>query len=571
MRKACYILKFSPLLTLLGLLAAGCTPTQYAQQADHAAYDAVKDARQKAAIEVAAWSIDYRPYVPAATQATTAPAITVGGKSIPLASTRPSVLTLDDCLEIAFRNSRAFQDQKEDLYKQALVVASAERTWKSPYPQGDITANASRDVVNHGDSVSAAAVSAQPTLVQRFHNGGLLTLGYALTLATDFGGGNSTAVGSLLSADFTQPLLRGAWVDAAYEPIYRLERDLLFSAYQYERFTQTFATDILTQYYQVLRFRDTLENDSTNIVRLKETLAPTKVLVQGGQVSRIEQDQAEQNLLDAQIRYQQDLRNYRDTLDQFKIALGLPVRANLELDYPASLDRLNKAGPLPMPWKEEEAISVAFLTRPDVLTQTAKVRDAGRNVELAADRFLPQLDLELGISAPGTEPREFWRTQFNRHRRFARVNFDYAIDQTDNRDAYRLAIIEQAKAQRDFQQFLDQVRLDVLQSYRNLQVSRSSYDLQVRSVEIAKRRQKLAALQQREGQASARDVLEAEEALRLAQNGLTSAMVDYATLRLRFLSTLGMISVDDKGQIHERQQPTQFDPIQRRYPYVAAP
>lgn len=571
MRKCRYSMKFCPLLTLAGLLAAACTPTQYARQADHAAYDAVQDARRKAALETVSWSIDYRPYQPAATQSATAPAITVNGKALPIGTTQPAVLAMDEALEIAFRNSRAFQDQKEDLYRLALAAASARRTWDYPFPQGDVTASASRDVVNHGSEANAAAVSAQPTLVQRFRSGGLLTLGYALTLATDFTGGDATAVGSLLSADLTQPLLRGAWVDAAYEPLYRLERDLLFAAYAYERFTQTFATDILTQYYQALRQRDALENDAANIVRLKETFALTKVLVQGGQVSRIEQDQAEQNLLDAHIRFQQTRQEYQNALDQFKIALGIPIRASLELDYPGALEKLTQAGPLPMPWDEEQAVAVAYATRPDVLTQAARVRDAGRNVELAADRFLPQLDLELGISAPGTSPREFDRVQFNRHRRFARVNFNYPIDQTDNRDVYRLSLIDQDKSRRDFARFLDQVRLDVVESFRQLRQSRSSYDLQVRSVEIAKRRRKLAALQQREGQASARDVLEAEEALRLAQNGLTGALVDYTTLRLRFLSTLGMVFVDGKGQVHERKQPATSDATQRRYPYASPP
>ena len=60
-----------------------------------------------------------------------------------------------------------------------------------------------------------------------------------------------------------------------------------------------FAIDILSGYYGVLSLRDGLENDQANIERLKQTYALTRVLVEGGQRSRIEQDQAEQQ---AQIR-----------------------------------------------------------------------------------------------------------------------------------------------------------------------------------------------------------------------------------------------------------------------------
>ena len=143
------------------------------------------------------------------------------------------------------------------------------------------------------------------------------------------------------------------------------------------------------------------------------------------------------------------------------------------------------------------------------------------------------------------------------------------MDQTDNRDAYRNAIINLAGAKRNFAAFVDGVRLEVRQSYRTLLQSRRSYELQKRSVEIARRRRKLASLQQKEGEASARDVLEAEEALRSAQNGLTAALISYTTTRLEFLASLGMISVDEKGQIHERAKPFEFNRLTRRYPYVA--
>ena len=148
--------------------------------------------------------------------------------------------------------------------------------------------------------------------------------------------------------------------------------------------------------------------------------------------------------------------------------------------------------------------------------------------------------------------------------------FNYPIDQTDNRDAYRNSMLTMEKARRDYDEFVDRVRLDVRSSYRELTQSQKTYDLQVRNVNLAKRRRALAVLQQREGQASARDVLEAESDLRDAQNGLTSALVSYATTRLKFLASLGMIEVDGKGMLHEREKPFEFERIGRRYRYLAA-
>lgn len=585
MPKSLYIIALYGLIAL-SIVPPACTPSQYASQADKSAYNAVKDANQLAGLGTLGFSIKYDPLLPTVAT-TTAPAsapatcpasaptgarvLKLTKRTVVLPATQPAVLTLDDALEVAFRNSRQFQDQKEDLYKKALLVSTLRRGWDYPALGGEVTGLASHDKINDGPEVNTGAASATPTLVQKLRQGGLLTLSYGLALATDFSNWSPDTITSALGATFTQPLLRGAWCDFAYEPVYRAERDLLFSAYSYERFTQTFATEIVQAYYQVLRQRDQIENDQANIRRLKETFNLTRVLVEGGQVSRIEQDQAEQDLLDAQIRIQESQRVYQNLLDEFKITLGLPISVRLEPDYPKELELLNKAGPQPVPVAEDRAIEIAFTTRPDVLTAAAKVRDADRNVEMAADNFLPQLDLQLGIVAPGTPPRDFQKTRFDRNRRTASLTLDYPIDQTANRDLYRVTLIEKDKSRRDLSEFLDRVRIEVRESYRSLLQSRMSYDLQVRSVEIAKRRRKLAALQQREGQASARDVLDAEEALRVAQNGLTNALVEYATTRLSFLGRLGMLSVDEKGQIHERQQPDEFNAIQRRYPYVRQP
>lgn len=556
-------------LTTLLLVAAsvsGCTLSQYARQADRAAYGTISSGQEAALGSKPAFDVTYHPLASQTTQPAT---IRVGEKDIPLAGGAPVKLTLFEALEVACRNSRSFQNRKETLYAQGLALANEQRSWTAPLLDGSADAEGSWSRTGKaGHTTKSTTASVGPTLTQRLAHGGVLALAATLDFATDLLGSQSTVVGSLLEANFTQPLLRGAWRNFAYEDLYRIERDFLFAVFDYERFTQTFAADIVRRYYNVLQLRDLLENEQANIERLKETLALTRVLVKGGQVSPIQQDQAEQNLLDAQIRFERDQQTYRDALDQFKLTLGLPMSAGVEVDYPGALERLKQAGPRAIEFKENEAIGVALTVRPDVLTEEAALRDADRDVEIAADAFLPQLDLELGISAAGTEPHKPGQIQLDEHTRTASLTFHYDIDQTDNRDAYRNAMIARNRAERDLAEFTDTVRLAVRQTYRSLLRSRRSYELQVRNVEIAQRRRKLAALQQKDGEASARDVLEAEEALRSAQNGLTNALISYTTTRLVFLADLGMLGVDEKGQIHERAKPSTFERIEERYPYV---
>ena len=557
------------ILCVLGgvsLLLLSCTPRQYARQADRDAYRTVRTRQGVAIGTTRPFDIAYAPsgYGPGGTLQ----AVKVNARVIELNAEKPSVLKVGEALEIAFRNSRDFQTRKETVYSAALALANARRSWDYPLLLGDVAALAEHVKENKGPETPQATADPQATLTQQFYHGGVLTLGYALSFASDFSGIDNVLASSLLSADFRQPLLRGAWRGFAYEGVYRQERDFVFALYDYERFRDLLAANVYTEYYSVLEARDQLENEQANIQRLKQTFALTRVLVEGGQRSRIEQDQAEQNLMTAQVRLERVERLYRDSLDDFKLLIGLPVLANVVADYPAALGELAQAGTRPLGLSGARAVEVAMMTDPDLLERRSAVRDAVRDVEIAADAFLPQLDVQVQISAPGQGTRDFQRTRFDRHVRTGRLTLDYPLNQTDNRDVYRVAMIAQAQAERDLVEEEEQVRLVVLRRYRLLEESRRSYDIQKRNVELAQRRRLLAALQQKEGQASARDVLEAEADLLDAQNGLTQALVSYVTTRLVFLAELGMVYVDPRGRIEEREVPLMFDRIQRRYPYV---
>jgi len=606
-----------PSAALLAAAAAGCTPKQYAAQADRAAYGAISQAQEVVLGSNPGLDVAYRPFCddPDSKE----PEIRVGNKVILLRGGRPAALTgddyrrivagirgeiqrlpgrptlrqyrqivvrqwrayerppatltLDDGLEIAFRNSRTFQTRKETLYSLALSLANERRAWNFTLLTGDAAADISHSRVGNDPSSESSAATGEAGLnwTQKFFDGGALALAATIDFATDFFDAGGTPIGSLLSANFTQPLLRGAWRGFAYEDQYRLERNFLISVFEYERFTQTFAVGILAAYYNVLSQRDQLENEAQNIQRVQDTVEVTKWLVQGGHNPPTDADEAEQDLINAKVRFEQRRQSYEDALDAFKVRIGLPITARVRVDYPNALRELNKIGPLPVPFQEEEATKIALTTRPDVLTRRAAVRDAARDAAIAADNFLPRLDLALGISAPGTGTQKFHRIEFDRHTRTAQLEFQYELDQTANRNAYRNAIIALEKAKRGYEQFLDEtVRLGVRQSYRNLLQSRTSYELQKQNVAIAIRRRAMVILEQRRGRAATDDVLRAEESLRNAQNGLTSALISYTTTRLEFLADLGMIQVNERGQIHEREEPFRFERIARRYPHVGA-
>ena len=590
----------SLLIVLLAgaVLLPSCTRQQYAARADKTAYRTLADGRRVAVGEPGDFDITYRPIAREPAPTTTAPAdnpaatgpaadtqpaavsqpagdqgdlpeLRIGTKIVRFGEAPPEDLSLEECLQVAFRNSRALQTRKEQLYSQALELANAARGWDVPLFGGPSEGLARRTrTEKNGPEVEGSRFTQDFSLVQQLRNGGALGLGITLDVLNDLTSLNSTSASSLVSANFTQPLLRGAWGDIAYEGQYRLGRDFLISLYEYERFRQELASQIAVAYYGLLRRRDQLANDQANIARLEYTLELTRERVRGGDVSAIQQDQAQQDLLDARSRQTGNQKEYANRLDDFKIRLGLPVLASLDVDYPGELDRLRQDGLHPPAITADQAMAAALHSRPDVLSQRAVVRDAARDVDLAANDFLPGLGLEFGVNAPGQPKRSVWAIRTDRNTRTAAVGFDYDLDQTNHRDAYRNAMLAHQQALRDYDEFADSVRLDVLRNLRELERAQVVYQIQEQSLVVALRRQTLAQLEQSKGQASARDVLEAESALIGAQNAATDALVSYLSTRLAFLTSLGLLEVGPDGLIAERPDAVTFERIVERYDYL---
>jgi len=544
--------RWAAVVSLACLLVPACTPTQYADQADRTAYGLIGEKQLIALGQQSPFTIDYRP-VPAGAAAKPAKML-LAGEPIPIGTGTPRGLTLNECLLVAARNSRGFQAEKEDLYIEALALGNMRNDWS--LVDGALTAEGER-VGNVGRNTStwASEGAAELSFVQQLATGGALSLAMGLDFATAFMNIRDTTFGSMIEANFTQPLLRGAWRGFAYEDLYRAERDLAIAVLSYRRSTQTFAVGIATEYYQVLQQRDRLGIEQQSLRNFEQTYKFVKAQVEGGMLSRVQADQAEQNVLAARSRVEAARQTYEDRLDAFKLTLGIPIAANVELDQ----DEFTRLKPLAIPHDLATSERTALRTRPDVLTRYAALRDRKRDVEIAADAFNPQLDVMLAASVTGREPRQPFKLQTHHPTYTAGFDFSYPLNQVDNRDAYRNAVINQQRARRDLDEFLDTVRQEVRTAYRSLLAGRRNHQIQTAAVELAVRRLKLVRVEQKEGLASTRDVLEAEDDWRNSRNALTAALVNYVTTRLRFLATLGMISVDGQGRFHERQQPEYID------------
>lgn len=291
---------------------------------------------------------------------------------------KPYLIGLDQACELSLFNSREYQDRREDLYASALPV-SLERF--SFVAQFAATEQAIREVTGRetpsgsGDRWNLTTSGGMSKL---FPTGATLLVQLANRLVIELGTGAPRISMSNLAAELTQPLLAGGGFAFTMEALTQAERNLLYAVRSYARFRKIYYTYLaggndnlfnspysfagLTLrgigptlsasgqgYYPTLLLGALERNEVENIAGLERFWRTYQAFEEGGDVSKLQVDQVEQQLLRGRSQLLQRRQDLQNGLDNFKIQLGLPTRLPLELDdSPLSpifghLDRFNQA------------------------------------------------------------------------------------------------------------------------------------------------------------------------------------------------------------------------------------
>lgn len=272
----------------------------------------------------------------------------------------PFRINLLQSLELAIINSREFQSRREDLYLAALPVTLQRFNF---YPQFLATQNAIRSwatSAHPNGPQDAGLVNSNVGVSQAFATGALLLLRTANQTVIDFSDRNGPTLSqTAFLLDLTQPLLQGAGKAVALENLTQAERNLLYAVREYARFGKEFFAAIavggrivtgsgigafgganlnirgqaaIVGYYPTLEIQARLENQRANVAALEGYFNLIKGLAEGGGYSKLQVDQVELDLLQARSQVLALEVSLADSLDQFKIQLGIPTDVPLELE-----------------------------------------------------------------------------------------------------------------------------------------------------------------------------------------------------------------------------------------------
>lgn len=493
-------------------------------------------------------------------------------------ATEPITLDLIEAMQVAAKNNREYQSQKEQVFQEALSLDLEEEEFRTSFFTGlstqySLDRTASDDP--NGIVTENLTKSISPSFSKTFLSGAQLSAQLGWDLAMLLSPSRMSTRSLFGDASLTIPLLRGAGKHIVAEPLTQAQRDMVYAIYDFERFKRSFAVDIAQEYLSVLQRLDEVTNAEQNYRSLVTSANRAQMNLRTGEISPVEVDQAYQDELSARNRWVSSRQTYASAMDSFKFQLGLPVDANIELNRDdftrlaqasqniiagaTSLQReedvpsadaeiilnepsLENAGKLEI--EPTKAIDLAFGNRLDLRITQGQVYDSQRQVVIAADGLKTEITL-FGIASVGSNNEE--ALDFDSGNYSALLNIDLPIERTQEAISFRNSYIQLEQSVRSLQELEDRIKLDIRNQLRTLLEARESLRIQALSVKLAEQRVQSTNLFMQAGRIEIRDFLEAQEDLLSAQNALTSAMVNYRITELELQRDLGVLEVNHEG------------------------
>jgi outer membrane protein TolC len=453
------------------------------------------------------------------------------------------VLTLPDALNFAVHRNRVYLGRKERVYLSALALTETRQQYGPIASASGSTRFSEVQVHNRvNDFVRTSALT----------NDGSFGLDYlmktgarlALDLTTDFtrfftGGVNRLGY-SRTAVTLSQPLLSGAGVLAAAEPLRQDERDVLYEVRDFTQYRKTFTVDIARGFLRALLAREQARNRYVAYKASLGSLERERELAAANLRSQSQLKQIEQGSITYERQWITAIRVYEEALDDLKISLGLPVTEKLVLDS-SELKRLEVIDPK---GSLDQMIDVALTTRLDLFNARDRLYDAERKVKIAHQSTLPTLDALAGYQA-GTQTggSQGLSIDLGQRQVYGGLEIDLNLNTLPERNDLRAAQIVEQASRRALDLAEEELRSTIRSDWRALSVARRQYDLALKGLELSQKRLEIEEALMAEGQGTARDIVESQDRLIVARDLVISTLIDHNLARLQLWADMGVLFI----------------------------
>jgi len=205
----------------------------------------------------------------------------------------------------------------------------------------------------------------------------------------------------------------------------------------------------------------------------------------------------------------------------------------------------------------ELSVDIGIENRLDLMNARAAVMDARRQVEVIANQLRGNLDVVVEgdfRNSGGNRPFDF---RADRSELRAGIQFTAPLDQINERNAYRAALISYQRARREYMATEDNVKAQIRSNYRELIGAKNSLEIARRAVRLAALQYDSAVNESRkpkgpnEAQGSSglagRNLTQALNSILRAQNQLIGFWADYERNRINIHRDMGIMEVGADG------------------------
>jgi outer membrane protein TolC len=198
----------------------------------------------------------------------------------------------------------------------------------------------------------------------------------------------------------------------------------------------------------------------------------------------------------------------------------------------------------------DDAMLTALTLRFNLMNQRERLADNWRSIKLASDDLKSILNVratqEVRTRSDANRPFDF---TFDDSQTRLTMTFDAPLNRRAQRNQYRASLINYNLAIRNLMNAEDEVKLQVRNTLRDLQVDREQYQISVSSAALAFERvvSTRTQLEQNYGRITARDVFEAQQDYTRSLTTLAGTHIGYLIDRIQLFMDLELLVVDDQG------------------------
>ncbi len=452
-------------------------------------------------------------------------------------------LDLNSALRMAAKFSRTLQTQREQLYFQGLDTLATRRQFGPQY-------SGTLDYVLSWpeDSSRNASGSLNLQASQLLRQGGTLAANARSGATTYQGGGTNTdSYNNFASISLTQPLLQGAGYEVSHSPAIQAEQNLLYQLRSLVMKRQALAIDAMAAYYSLLIQSANMDNTRTNLSQAVYLRRRSEAMFRVGKSKIDDVFRSLQNELTVSNSLEFSEINLATGTSQFLIKLGLPIDTDVLLA--GSIPDLK-----PVALEEANCIRLATELRLDLMTARDSVADAERQVRVARNALLPQIDANGTANLTGSSVDSLVNQDYE-SLVSAGVSMALPLDKRNERDKLRRQRILLDEAHRALDEKTDTIKVAIIDSFRKLKLQEETVRMQKEVVRISTLNVRATQMRFETGKVDNSSVVSAQQALLNARNAYIVALATYEQERVQLLMDIGLLDVAADGTFIELPVP----------------